>query len=222
MDFDTVEIINLDRMIGATVADVRLARGKAEVASRLMRLAATARNPDVRAYDLSVCEPDGLAAALDYDILISCVDRPWARGVLNSLAYADLLPVLDGGIGIDTFDDGALRNAVWRTHLITPGQPCLVRNRQLDPAHIQTDKHPHPRTPRHPAQSGLLFRGPGRSRRRPHPADRSPRRRPQGARGTVGPPGSVRRPPPPTARRIGRLARRSGSIGARHMICPRQ
>jgi len=68
------------------------------------------------------------------------VDRPWARGVLNSLAYADLVPVLDGGIGIDTFDDGAMRSAVWRTHLVTPGQPCLVCNRQLDPAHIQADK----------------------------------------------------------------------------------
>ena len=140
MDFDTMEIINLDRMIGATAADVRLARSKAEVAGRLMRLAATARNPAVRTHDLSVCEPDGLAAALDYDIIISCVDRPWARGVLNSLAYADLVPVLDGGIGIDTFDDGAMRNAVWRTHLVTPGQPCLVCNRQLDPAHIQADK----------------------------------------------------------------------------------
>jgi hypothetical protein len=100
MDFDTMEIINLDRMIGATKADVRLARGKAEVAGRLMRLAATARNPSVRIYDLSICEPDGLAAALDYDIIIRCVDRPWARGVLKSLAYADLVPVLDGGIGI--------------------------------------------------------------------------------------------------------------------------
>lgn len=140
MDFDTVETLNRDRMIGVTAADVRLARGKAEVAGRLMRLTATASRPAIRTYDLSVCEPEGLAAALDYDIIISCVDRPWARGVLNGLAYADLLPVLDGGIGIDTFDDGAMRNAVWRTHLITPGQPCLVCNRQLDPAHIQADK----------------------------------------------------------------------------------
>jgi hypothetical protein len=105
-----------------------------------MRLAATADRPAIRTHDLSVCEPEGLATALDYDIIISCVDRPWARGVLNSLAYADLLPVLDGGIGIDTFDDGTMRNALWRTHLITPGQPCLVCNRQLDPAHIQADK----------------------------------------------------------------------------------
>ena len=91
-------------------------------------------------HDLSVCEPTGLAAALDYDIIISCVDRPWARGVLNTLAFADLVPVLDGGIGIDTFDDGQMRNAVWRSHLLVPGEPCLVCNRQLDAADIQTDK----------------------------------------------------------------------------------
>ncbi|MGH3244747.1 MAG: ThiF family adenylyltransferase, partial [Trebonia sp.] len=140
MDYDTVEIVNRDRMIGATLADVRLARGKAQVAGRLMRLAATAERPRIQVHELSVCEPEGPAAALDYDVIISCVDRPWARGVLNTLAYADLVPVLDGGIGIDTFDDGTMRNAVWRTHLIAPGQPCLVCNRQLEAADIQTDK----------------------------------------------------------------------------------
>ncbi len=140
MDFDTLQVLNLDRMIGATINDVRLARGKAELAARLMKRAATAQRPDTRAYDMSICEPQGLATALDYDIIISCVDRPWARGVLNTVAYADLIPVLDGGIGIDIFDDGTMRNAVVRTHLVTPGQPCLVCNRQLDPAHIQTDK----------------------------------------------------------------------------------
>ena len=140
MDFDSLEIINLDRMIGATAADVRLARSKVEVAARLMRLAATAKTPAITAHDLSVCEPAGLAAALDYDIIISCVDRPWARGVLNSLAFADLVPVLDGGIGIDTFDDGEMRNAVCRSHLLAPGQPCLVCNGQLDAGDIQVDK----------------------------------------------------------------------------------
>ena len=140
MDFDSVEIINLDRLIGATTADVRLARSKVEVAARLMVRAATAARPEILVHDLSICEPSGLAAALDYDVIISCVDRPWARGVLNTLAFADLVPVLDGGIAIDTFDDGEMRNAVWRSHALIPGQPCLVCNGQLDAADIQTDK----------------------------------------------------------------------------------
>ena len=62
MDFDTMEIINRDRMIGATAADVRLARSKAEVAGRLMRLAATAGNPcrpDARPQRLRAGRPGG-------------------------------------------------------------------------------------------------------------------------------------------------------------------
>jgi hypothetical protein len=140
MDFDSLEIVNLDRMIGATLTDVRLTRSKIEVAARLMARAATAKHPRIAMHDLSVCEPAGLAAALDYDIIISCVDRPWARGVLNTLAFADLVPVLDGGIGIDTFDNGEMRNAVWRSHALVPGEPCLICNGQLGAADIQTDK----------------------------------------------------------------------------------
>ncbi|MEX5709565.1 ThiF family adenylyltransferase [Parafrankia sp. FMc6] len=140
MDFDGVEIVNLDRLVGATATDVRLARSKVEVARRLMVRAATATNPQIVELDASICDPAGLAAALDYDIVISCVDRPWPRGVLNTLAYADLIPVIDGGIGIDTFDDGTMRNATWRTHVLLPGHPCLCCNRQLDAGEIQTDK----------------------------------------------------------------------------------
>jgi hypothetical protein len=140
MDFDSLEIVNLDRMIGATRSDLLLARSKVEVAHRLMMRATTANRPKFAPLDMSVCEPEALAVALDYDVIISCVDKPWARGVLNTLAYADLIPVLDGGIGIDTFDDGTMRGATWRTHAIMPGQPCMVCNGQLDPAAVQKDK----------------------------------------------------------------------------------
>ena len=140
MDFDTVELLNRDRMIGVTKSDVLLARSKVETAARLMAQAATARYPQITIHDLSICEPAGLAAALDYDIIVSCVDRPWARGMLNTIAYADLVPVIDAGIGIDTFGDGLMRNAVWRSHVLTPGQPCMVCNGQLDASDIQTDK----------------------------------------------------------------------------------
>ena len=57
------------------------------------------------------------------------------------------MPVLDGGIGIDTFDDGAMRNAVWRTHLVTPG-PAMPR--------VQPPARPRP----HPGRQARPVRRP--------------------------------------------------------------
>ena len=141
MDFDTVETVNLDRLIGASALDAKLARSKVDIARRLLTRTATARRPDIRTYDLSVCEPDGHRSALDYDIIFSCVDRPWARAVLNALAYTDLIPVLDGGLHIDVFaDGGGMRNATWRSHIVRPGRACLACNGQLELGQVAADR----------------------------------------------------------------------------------
>lgn len=156
MDFDDVEVANLDRLIGATRDDAEQQRAKTEVAVRLMRQAATAQHPDMTEHDLSICEPAGRQTALDYDVIFSCVDRPWPRAVLNAMAYTDLIPVIDGGIGIDAFDDGTgMRNATWRTHVLRPGRPCMVCTSQLDPATILIDKDGLLDDPAYIAEAGI-------------------------------------------------------------------
>lgn len=140
MDFDEVHARNLDRMIGATRADARLRRAKVAVAGRLMRAQATAAQVDVREHELSICDSQGLSTALDYDVIFSCVDRPWARAVLNEIAYADLIPVIDGGINIEVTDNGQMRSATARAHTVVPGRPCLVCTQQIRPDQIQLDK----------------------------------------------------------------------------------
>ena len=140
MDFDIVEKRNLDRLIGATRRDARLVRPKVHVAHRRCVAAATAHNPKITVSDLSVCEPEGLRVALDHDLIFCCVDRPWPRAVLNSLAYSDLIPVIDGGIAIDTRKDSTMVNATWRTHVVRPGRPCMACNRQLDLGQVELDK----------------------------------------------------------------------------------
>lgn len=140
MDFDTVEEINLDRLVTATRADARLFRSKVYVARRALRAAATANSPEIETFDLSVCEFDGERVALDYDVIFSCVDRPWPRAVLNQLAYSDLIPVIDGGLAITPFVDGGMRNAAWRTHVVAPGRPCLLCNGQIDGAQVARDR----------------------------------------------------------------------------------
>ena len=46
--------------------------------------------------------------------------------MLNSIAYADLIPVIDGGIAIDTFEAGGMRGATRRTQVATQGVACLA------------------------------------------------------------------------------------------------
>jgi molybdopterin-synthase adenylyltransferase len=141
MDYDTIETHNLDRLIGATAIDAWLRRSKIEVARRLVIDNATSSTITVEAWDLSVCEPEGLAAALDYDQIICAVDRPWPRAVLNLIAYRDYIPVVDGGIAIDTFEDGTgMRNATWRSHVLRPGRPCMSCNGQLDLGAVAADR----------------------------------------------------------------------------------
>jgi hypothetical protein len=140
MDFDTVELVNLDRLLGASELDALLHRRKVDVARRVVRAASTSAQPEIVVYDQSVCEESGHRRALDYDLIVSCVDRPWPRAVLNMIAYSDLIPVIDGGIHIDAFPDGGMRNATWRSHVIRPGRPCLVCNRQLELGDVSVDR----------------------------------------------------------------------------------
>ena len=140
MDYDVVEDLNLDRLIGATGRDARLRRPKTHVAYREATRAATAAKHHIAVSAWSICEPEGLQIALDHDLIFCCVDKPWPRSVLNALAYSDLIPVIDGGIAIDTFDDGRMRNATWRSHVIRPNRPCMSCNGQLDLGRVALDR----------------------------------------------------------------------------------
>jgi len=155
MDIDVVEDLNLDRMIGATREDARLRRRKAEVAARIARQASTSANFTVAVHDLSITTPQGLAAALDYDVIFSCVDRPWPRGVLNVVAYADLIPVIDGGIALDTLPSGEMRGGTWRVHALVPGRPCMVCNGQLRVSELSLDRAGLLDDPEYIRQSGI-------------------------------------------------------------------
>jgi hypothetical protein len=127
-------------MIGTTRSDARRRRRKVDVAYRQMLIAATAQRPQFRRYPMSISTPEGLAHALDYDVIISCVDRPWPRSVLNTLAYADLIPVIDGGLTLAVFPDGHMRSGSWRAHTLVPGRPCMLCTRQLNTTDIQLDR----------------------------------------------------------------------------------
>ena len=140
MDFDTVELVNLDRLHGASALDAWLHTSKAQLGRRIASSAATAAVFDPEVFETSICEPDGMRAALDYDVIFSCVDRPWPRHVLNTLAYSDLIPVIDGGIRLEPAPEGGLRNAYWRSHIAGPARTCIRCLGQYDVADVQLER----------------------------------------------------------------------------------
>ena len=131
VDPDRVERHNLDRLLYGTIADI--GKFKVNLAAERLRRNATAEHFNVVALPVSIQKESAYRAALDCDILFSCVDRPVARDILNHIANAHLIPVIDGGIAVETDrETDRFFSAHWRTHIITPYHQCLRCNGQYD------------------------------------------------------------------------------------------
>lgn len=122
IDFDEIQEHNLDRLVIGTREDV--GKLKVNVVKERMRDVATAQAINIDAIPYSVAEEIGYAAALDCDVLFSCVDRPRARQILNHFAYAHLIPVIDGGIAV-RFKNEKFSGVDWQLQTVGPGRPCL-------------------------------------------------------------------------------------------------
>lgn len=141
VDYDAVQPHNLDRLLHATPRDARVRRPKVDVLARALKLSATAAEFSVRPLQMSVVEPDGFNAVLDADVIFSCVDRPWGRSALNLVAYAHLIPVIDGGIRAERRPSGdGMKRADWRAHMIAPGRRCLECIEQYDPGLVPVER----------------------------------------------------------------------------------
>ena len=124
IDPDRVEEHNLDRLLYGTIKDI--GKLKVDLAAQAMRRHATTEKISIKTLPVSVHEMAAYKEALDCDVLFSCVDRPVARDVLNYIANAHLIPVIDGGVAVvtDTVKD-RLFSAHWRAHIVTPYHQCL-------------------------------------------------------------------------------------------------
>lgn len=137
IDFDAVEYVNLDRLVIATEADV--GRLKVDVAKERIEHVATAAAIQVRGVPYSVVEPEGYRAALDSDVIFCCVDRARPRHVLNHLAYAHLVPVIDGGIQV-RFKRDRFNGVDWQLQTAGPDRGCLQCLGTYDPADVSTEE----------------------------------------------------------------------------------
>ena len=124
IDFDLIEDKNLDRTLGVFDSDV--GRSKVDSIKEAISRSASSPNVNVEYVQYSICEERGFLEALNCDVIFSCVDRPWPRQALNLIAYAHLIPVIDGGIKVRTNKlNTKIVGADWRAHTVGNERICL-------------------------------------------------------------------------------------------------
>ena len=124
IDPDHIEIHNLDRFLYGTrsaVGDLKVSRAETQI-----RRHSTAKDLQVRAIPHGVEYENAYREALGCDLIVSCVDRPVARDVLNYVAMAHLIPIIEGGVAVETHPGTRdFVSARWRSHLVVPGNACI-------------------------------------------------------------------------------------------------
>ncbi len=124
IDHDLVEENNLDRLLNAGTREI--GKPKTVVAARAARRASSARSISVATVQNSLQSREAYSLARDCDILVSCVDGPVGRDLLNRIAFRDGIPVIDGGVEVRTdIRTNNMNAARWKAHLVNPYQQCL-------------------------------------------------------------------------------------------------
>jgi len=136
IDPDRVEASNLSRLVGARLADAHGAVGKAEVVARVARdLGAFTR---VESSDGDVVD-DIVARDIvaRVDVIFGCTDTAWSRLVLNALAFAYSVPVVD--IGVELQAEGSMGG---RVTIAGPDAGCLWCTGVIDERRLRAEQSP--------------------------------------------------------------------------------
>ena len=110
VDFDTVDVTNLQRQILHFNADV----GKPKVESAIETLKAYNPDTNVIPHEEPLTSENALGIMQDYDIIVNGADNFAARYLVNDAAYMSGMPLVDGSILL--FDGMAT--------VFKPGQGC--------------------------------------------------------------------------------------------------
>lgn len=121
IDPDRLARSNRSRVVGSTAADE--GRHKVEIAAGLVArtdpsIEVTTLVGDVRDWDVA----EQLRSA---DVIFGCTDSHSSRAILNRLALAYLVPLIDLGVGVALTGDGQLAGVAAEVRPVVPGGPCL-------------------------------------------------------------------------------------------------
>jgi len=102
LDPDHVEDTNLNRMVGATLHDVRLGTAKVLVMERMIK----AINPQARVRAIPEMWQKRAELLRDRDVIFGCLDSFSERDQLERMARRYLIPYIDIGMDVCEVEDG--------------------------------------------------------------------------------------------------------------------
>lgn len=139
IDFDHLEMRNLNRILNSRVAD--LGQRKVEVFAAAIR--AYRSDCSVRTVPRSLSERDAILAASDADVLFCCVDSDEGRHLADRIASAFLMPLIDMGVSIPTRRDSGgspqIIEVCGRVDYVFPGGATLADRQVYTPASLEAE-----------------------------------------------------------------------------------
>ena len=129
IDFDNVEKSNLNRLIGANDNDIGLP--KTQIMERMIYSIAGNKGITINIINANIRNSNALELLKKADVIFGCVDNDGARLILNEVALAYHIPLIDCGVGLNT-KEGKLIEAGGRVMVVHSDGPCLLCAKEID------------------------------------------------------------------------------------------
>lgn len=134
VDSDHVEHKNLNRIVNCTADDASAKRSKTEVLRRA--IAAMGLGTKVTCFNKDLMSVEVLQALSTCDVLFGCMDSIDGRHVLNKLASAYVIPLIDVGVRLDADGNGGIDSIWTAVHTVLPGGSSLLSRGVYDMAAV--------------------------------------------------------------------------------------
>lgn len=159
IDFDKLELRNLNRIVNSTLEDAKAQRPK--VFAFADAVARYRREGVAVPVNASISTRDAVLRASQADVMFSCVDTLDARQIADLLGASFLIPLFDVGVSIPTRKTTpgfAIADVCGRVDYVHPGGPTLQDRGVYDPTSLRAEylRRTAPDAHREEIQAGYL------------------------------------------------------------------
>jgi hypothetical protein len=137
VDPDLVEERNLNRILHATMEDVKAMTPKVEVMAR--EINRIGLGTEVVPLQRNLVDPDVVKQVAECDVVFGCMDGAEGRNLLNRLATFYCLPYFDVGVCLEADGHGGVSQVCGGVHYLQPGGSSLLSRGAISAEDIEAE-----------------------------------------------------------------------------------